>query len=75
MTIYLSFPTNVECSDNYCPTSEYGQHSHTLYNVYGVPVSAHYSGMSELAAAEVATVIRPYETAPVNSTVKGFQNV
>lgn len=73
MIIYLSFPTDVSCGDRYCPTAEYGPHSHTLYNVYGVPERFYHEGMSEINAAEIATDIRPHEVTPVKKGA--LQNV
>lgn len=75
MLIYLSFPTEVSCSDRFCPVNGYGEHTHTLYNAYGVAERAYREGMTEIDASEIASVIRPNEIAPVNSKKGTLQNV
>lgn len=75
MTIFLSFPTDVDCSDQYCEVNAYGPHSHTLYNVYETPERSYYDGITEITVSEIATSIRPFQTAPVNSTKGALQNV
>ena len=73
--VFLSFATDVPCGDRYCPTAEYGQHSHTLYNVYGIDPRFYSEGMSDIDASESATDIRPYQSAPVLTVVKETANV
>ena len=76
MTITLSFPTDVACSDRYCPENAYqADHSHTLYNVYEIPARMYCEDISEITVSEIATVIRPNEIAPVNSMKGALQNV
>lgn len=73
--VFVSFPaTNVPCSDKYCPTKEYGAHSHTFYNVYGLPERDYSHGMSEATAVKFATETHALQFAPASQ--KGsFQNV
>lgn len=73
--VTLSFPVDQPCSDTYCPVAEYGQHSHTLYNLYAVPERFHVPGMSESDAAEIASSVRFNESAPVNFKKGTLQNV
>lgn len=78
MTIFLSFPTEVTCGDLYCPAREYAdaeRHTHTFYNVYGIPQRAYSPGIDEITVSEIATVIRPFQLAPVNSMKGALQNV
>lgn len=78
MTIFLSFPTEVTCGDLYCPAREYAdaeRHTHTFYNVYGIPAHLYYADITEITVSEIATSIRPLEIAPVNSMKGAIQNV